>query len=159
MAGSVRTRVAVMGVALALGVGGILALPAPAGAGPAVTTSEVSVGSPHNIAPRSHQNEPAVAIDAHAPNVLVAGSNDYIDQQPCPEDIATETATCDDFTAGIGVSGVYFSFDSGQSWMQPTYTGWQARDCGTATDPIAGCYAAASSYKTSPAFPCGWPDR
>ena len=99
-----------------------------------VTNAEVSVGSPHDIAPRSHQNEPVVAMDAHDPNVLVAGSNDYIDQQPCPQDIATGSATCDDFTSGIGLSGVYFSFDRGKSWIQPTYTGWQARNCGTATD-------------------------
>jgi hypothetical protein len=132
MMGSVRTRVAIMGVSFALGVGGVLGLPVPAGAGPAVTASEVSVGSPHNIAPRSHQNEPVVAMDAHQPNVLVAGSNDYIDQQACPEDIATGIAQCDEFSAGIGVTGVYFSFDSGESWIQPTYTGWQARDCGTA---------------------------
>jgi hypothetical protein len=116
----------------ALALGGLLAVPAPAGAG-TVADAEVSVGSPHTIAPRSHQNEPAVAIDAHQPNVLVAGSNDYIDQQPCPEDISHDIAQCDEFSAGIGVSGVYFSFDSGETWMQPTYTGWQARNCGTAT--------------------------
>src|SRR5207244_550421 len=94
---------------------------------------QVSVGSPHDIAPRSHQNEPVVAMDAHDPNVLVAGSNDYIDQQPCPQDIATQIAQCDDFSAGIGLTGVYFSFDRGKSWVQPNYTGWQASDCGTAT--------------------------
>jgi len=44
-----------------------------------VINVEVSVGSPHNIAPRSHQNEPVVAMDAHNPNLLVSGSNDYID--------------------------------------------------------------------------------
>src|SRR5437773_11423736 len=120
-------------VLMALALASLVALPTPAGAGPAVTDTMVSVGSPSNIAPRSHQNEPAVAVDAHDPNVLVAGSNDYIDQQACPEDIATGIARCDDFTAGIGVSRVYFSFDSGQSWIQPTYTGWQARNCGTAT--------------------------
>jgi hypothetical protein len=117
----------------ALVLAGLLTVSAPAGAGSAVTDAEVSVGSPHNIAPRSHQNEPAVAIDANHPNILVAGSNDYIDQQPCPEDISHDIAQCDEFSAGIGVSGVYFSFDNGESWMQPTYTGWQARNCGTAT--------------------------
>jgi hypothetical protein len=115
---------------VALGIAVTIARPAGAGL---VTNAEVSVGSPHNIAPRSHQNEPVVAMDAHNPNVLVAGSNDYIDQQACPQDIATQIARCDDFSAGIGVTGLYFSFDRGKTWIQPTYTGWQARDCGTAT--------------------------
>lgn len=119
--------------ALVLALATLAVFAAPAGA-VAVTNTEVSVGSPHDVIPRSHQNEPVIAMDAHAPNVLVAGSNDYIDQQPCPQDIATQAATCDDFTQGIGLTGVYFSFDSGHTWTQPTYTGWQARDCGTTTD-------------------------
>src|SRR5205814_6936520 len=116
----------VASVLMALALASLVALPSPAGAGPAVTDTMVSVGSPHNIAPRSHQNEPVVAVDAHNPDVLVAGSNDYIDQQACPKDLATQQATCDDFSAGIGVTGLYFSFDRGKSWIQPTYSGWQA---------------------------------
>jgi hypothetical protein len=125
--------------AFVLAVSGLLLLTAPVSAHPDATDAEVSVGSPHDVVTTSHQNEPAVAIDAHDPNVLVAGSNDYIDQQVCPEALVTQTATCDDFRAGIGVSGVYFSFDRGNSWMQPTYTGWQARDCGSAT-PCDGSF-------------------
>ena len=121
-----------LGVAFVIAFTTMTTFVVPAGA-ISVTNAEVSVGSPHDIAPRSHQNEPVVAMDAHDPNVLVAGSNDYIDQQACPEDIATQIAQCDDFSAGIGLTGVYFSFDRGKSWVQPNYTGWQARDCGTAT--------------------------
>jgi len=119
-------------VLVSLSLAGLVAFATPASG--SVTNAEVSVGSPHDVIPRSHQNEPVVAMDAHNPDVLVAGSNDYIDMQPCPQDIATQAATCDDFTAGIGLTGVYFSFDRGQHWVQPTYTGWQARDCGTNTD-------------------------
>jgi hypothetical protein len=132
MMGSVPKLSRFAGILFVLTLVSLLGFSVPAGAG-SVTNTEVSVGSPHNIAPRSHQNEPVVAVDAHDPDVLVAGSNDYIDQQPCPQDIATQQATCDDFSAGIGVTGLYFSFDRGKSWIQPTYTGWQARDCGTDT--------------------------
>ena len=102
-----------------------------ASSSPAATAALVNTGSPSDLTPRNHQNEPAVAVDAHNPSFLVAGSNDYIDQQVCPQPLAVDHATCDDFTAGIGLSGVYFSFDSGHAWTQPTYTGWQARNCGT----------------------------
>jgi hypothetical protein len=112
---------------------GLLALPAPALAGPP-TNSLVTVGSPTGTTPQNHQNEPSVAMDAHQPNVLAAGVNDFLDWQPCPEATATDAGTCRGSNIGVGLSGVYFSFDSGQSWTQPTYTGLTSRDC-TAAGP------------------------
>jgi hypothetical protein len=85
------------------------------------------------LTPRNDSNEPAVAMDAHQPNVLVAGTNDLIDFQPCPQSLALSRARCTDFSAPVGISGIYFSFDAGQSWIQPTYTGWTARDCAPTT--------------------------
>jgi hypothetical protein len=94
------------------------------------TASKVSVGSPSGQTPRNHQNEPAVAIDAHAPNVAVAGWNDFVDWSPCPQQTATQQGTCRRSEDNdVGLSGVAFSFDSGRSWTQPTYTGWTAADC------------------------------
>ena len=107
----------------------LVAVAAPSAFG---ATARVSVGSPSGQTPENHQNEPAVAIDAHNPNVLVAGVNDFIDQQPCPEDSAHNAATCNP-RGNVGVSGVYFSFDRGHSWVQPTYTGWSARNCAPTT--------------------------
>ena len=107
---------------------------------PAATSARVTVGSPSDLTPRNHQNEPAVAIDAHAPDVLVAGTNDFIDAQPCPEDTATASGSCvPPSRTNTGVSGVYFSFDRGHTWTQPTYTGWTRRDC-PPTTPCDGYF-------------------
>ncbi|MBJ7593868.1 MAG: exo-alpha-sialidase [Candidatus Dormibacteraeota bacterium] len=109
-----------------------------AGSGGAATASDhntrdtrVNVGSPSTHFPRNKQNEPAVsvAIDPTHPNVVVSGSNDEIDNAPC------NGSHCS-FTPGISDNGVYFSFNGGTSYTEPTYTGWSARTGTPKVGPI-----------------------
>ena len=91
----------------------------------AASSALVSVGSAPNLVVRNMQTEPAIAVDASRPDVLAAGANDLIDIQPCVGRV------CKGPGRGVGTSGVYFSFDRGRSWVQPTYTGLTERDCST----------------------------
>ena len=108
----------------------------------------VSSGSPSAPFSQNKQNEPTIAIDANHPNVLVSGSNDNIDMEACN---AGDDTTCP-FTGGVGASGVYFSFDSGQTWIQPTYTGWTGRDCLGTPGADAGCTPHVGSIGTLPYY-------
>jgi len=117
----------------------MLAVPGALGA---AGDREVSVGSTSTLFSQNKQNEPAMAVDANHPNVLAAGSNDNIDMELCN---AGDPTTCP-FTPGVGSSGIYFSFDNGVHWSQPTYTGNTARDC---TGPAA-CTAHTGPIGTLP---------
>jgi hypothetical protein len=113
------------GLAVVLGMLAIGAMPAAAMAADAL----VNTGSPPTPFPQNKQNEPTVAVDPTNPSVLAAGSNDEIDEGPC---VGSDCP----FVQGVGNSGIYFSFNGGASWSQPTYTGWSDRTGTPGVGPI-----------------------
>src|SRR6266536_6697000 len=104
-----------------------LAVPEPAGAVSA--ESKETVASPATPYLPNGSNEPALAMDANHPAVLAAGAHHLVDNSPC------KGSSCG-LTPDIGISGVYFSFDSGGTWTQPTYTGLTAQNGTTHVGPI-----------------------
>jgi hypothetical protein len=123
-----------------------LPLAAAVGVSAQATTALVTTGSPPGSTPQNHQNEPAVALDANDPSILAAGSNDFVDEQACPQPLAVNAGTCLDRATGVGVSGDYFSFDAGHSWVQPPYTGWTTAPC----DPTTPCKGQFGTIHTLP---------
>ncbi len=119
----------------------------------AAVSALVSSGSPATTHPQNAQNEPALAVDPMHPNVLVAGANDLVDMQPCSKQAATTAGACSfplgTFNLGVGLTGVYFSFDSGHSWLQPTYSGLTAAACNPTVEP---CVPAVGPIHTIPNF-------
>src|SRR5476651_1504294 len=126
-----RSALTVGMIPLVLAVNALAGGTAPVRASGGSTDTLVNVGSPSTGFPRNKQNEPAVsvAIDPSHPNIVVSGSNDEIDNAPC-------AGTNCGFTPGVTDNGVYFSFDSGRSYSQPTYTGWTARNGTPHVGPI-----------------------
>jgi len=107
----------------------VLALGAAPAVAQAAVEALVNTGSPPSPFPQNKQNEPTVAIDPSNPSVLAAGSNDEIDEGPC---VGSDCP----FVQGVGNSGIYFSFNGGASWSQPTYQGWSDRTGTPGVGPI-----------------------
>jgi hypothetical protein len=115
----------------------------------------ITNGSPPTPFTQNKQNEPEVAVNPASPMMVAAGANDEIDLEAC--NVGNPTSC--PFTAGVGLSGVYFSFNGGSSWTQPTYSGWTARHClgPAACTPMVGPIGTLPNYFENGLFSDGDP--
>lgn len=95
----------------------------------------INVAKPDTPFPTNKSAEGAIAIDPHSPNVVAAGAFDEVDEAPCGTAQSSAIRPCP-FVTGVGTSGIYFSFDRGNSWVQPTYSGWTAASGTPQVGPI-----------------------
>jgi len=108
-----------------------------------------TVGGATSPFSENKQNEPALAVDANNNQTLVAGANEERDMEACN---AGDDTTCP-FTPGVGTSGIYFSFNGGTSWTQPTYTGLSGRGCqGIVGNSDPGCTPTTGPIATLPKY-------
>jgi len=146
------------GVAAVLVVAGSPASSATGGRDKA-TSALMNVAS--SAAPFQHnlQAWPTMAVDPVNTDVLAATANDWVDMQPCSKQAATTGAGCGLPAAdpnvggasnrGVGFSGVYFSFNQGRRWTQPTYQGLTAAGCDPTVEP---CTAQPGPIHTVPNY-------
>jgi len=100
---------------------GTTVLPASA----AGTDVRVNVANPPVPFATDKAAEAAIAINPANTDMVAAGAFDEVDEAPCGTAQSSASRPCP-FVTGVGTSGVYFSFDRGHTWAQPTYTGWTA---------------------------------
>jgi len=123
------------------------------------TTALVNVASPPAPFQANLQAWPTMAVDPVNTQVLAATANDWVDMQPCSKQAATTGAGCGlpaadpnvggSSNRGVGFSAVYFSFDSGKRWVQPTYQGLTAAGCDATVEP---CTAQPGPIHTIPNY-------
>jgi hypothetical protein len=122
------------------------------------TAALISAAGPVDQFPRNVQDMPAMAFDPIHPHVLAATANDLVDMQRCSKQAAVTGAACSlpatpagggGFNPGVGFSGVYFSYDSGRRWSQPTYQGLTAAGCDPTAEP---CTAKPGPIHTVPNY-------
>jgi len=155
----ILTMLGVAGCTAAALVAGSAASQATSAAGPAAATGAlVSVDGPNGGFLRNLQAQPALAVDPVQPGILAGTGYDMMDMQQCSKQAAVTAGACSlpataadggTWNDGVGVSGVFFSYNSGHSWIQPTYQGLTTARC----DPTAAsCTAKPGPIHTVPNY-------